>query len=121
MLLKYREKDNGRTSCEDMRGHRVKHSVAGFGERVLFRLAPDSRRNKFDGEWMQGGVVGVMTRTSEYIILKDGVVHKCPTMRRRTAAEAYDENCLKELEVKHYDYIMGGGGHSQATYISWWT
>ena len=35
ILLKYREKPNGRTAYEDMIGHTVRHQVAGFGEKVL--------------------------------------------------------------------------------------
>ena len=51
MIFKYRERANGRTAYEDMSGHTVRHSVAGFGEEVLFQVAKDEgHRNKFDGE-----------------------------------------------------------------------
>ena len=36
VVVKCHARDSGRTAYEDMTGHRVKHVVAGFGERVHF-------------------------------------------------------------------------------------
>ena len=55
VVFKLKEKANGRTPYEDVTGHRVRHQVFGFGERIMFQLVNNSRdRNKFDGEWMEG-------------------------------------------------------------------
>ena len=39
VLLKYREKPNGRTAYEETTGHKVNHKVLAFGERVKFQVA----------------------------------------------------------------------------------
>ena len=109
IILKYRQKANGRTAYEDMTGHRVKHKVCGFGEWVQFQVARDpGDRNKFDGEWLEGYFVGVITRSSEYLVVMGDVVYKCPTIRRRMAADAYTAKCLVEVQANFFDYIRRG-------------
>ena len=83
ILLKYTTRPTGRAPYEEMAKHRVKHKVAGFGERVQFNVATDTVHDKYDGEWSEGYFVGVITRSSEYLVMKGDKVHKCPTMRRR--------------------------------------
>ena len=86
VVLNYREQTHGRTAYADITGHKARHNVAGVGESVLFKLATNpSNQIKCDGEWQSGHVVGVITRTSEYLVMRDNVIFKCHTMRRRTA------------------------------------
>ena len=70
ILLKYNTRPTGRTPYEEMTGHRVKHKVAGFGERVHFKVATDTVQDKFDGEWSEGYFVGVITKSSEYLVMR---------------------------------------------------
>lgn len=59
VLLKYEVRGNGRTRYEDIKGHRVRHKVLGFGEHIHFMLAKDEgHRNKYDQEWMSGFFAG---------------------------------------------------------------
>ena len=70
-----------------------------------------------DGEWMVGYVVGVITRSSVYLIMKEGAVYHCLTLRRHTEREAYDTDCLDKINVDEYNYITNGGNYTQRTYV----
>ena len=107
VVLKYKEGDDGRTAYERMTGHMIKHKVVGFCESVLFQVAMDhSNRNKYDGEWLEGFFVGVVCRSSEYLVVKDGVVYKCPTIRRKAAETAFDKDCLSKLRAGFNAYVL---------------
>ena len=117
-VFKFKEKANGRTLYEEVTGHRVRHQVFGFGERIMFQLVNNSSdRNKFDGEWMECNFAGVITRSSEYIVIKDRVVFKCPTIRRRIKEEAYLKETLDNMLADHQEFILKGAiTHRQHTY-----
>ena len=50
--------------------HRVKHLVIGFGEQVQFLLAKDNTPNKYEGSWQEGFFAGVISISSEYLVIK---------------------------------------------------
>ena len=104
-MFKYHTRSTGRTPYEEMTGHRVKHNVAVSGEHVHFKVATDTVQDKYEGERSKGYFVGVITRSSEYLIMQGGMVYKCPTMRRHPQAEAYSSECLKDMRADHYEYI----------------
>ena len=47
------------------------------------------------GEWADGFFAGVITRSSEYLVIRDDHIFKCPTIRRKVAADAYRPECLE--------------------------
>ena len=69
---------NGRTAYEDMTGHKARHKVAGFGEFGRFKLATEdpTRRNKFDGELLDGYFAGVIARSAEFLIIQGDQVYR---------------------------------------------
>ena len=107
-IMMYHVRDDGRTAYEHMRGHRVKHVVAGFGEHIHFKVAKDTVQNKFDGEWAEGYFAGVVTRSSEYLVIQDQHILKCPTIRRRVAADAYKPACLEDMKAIFLEHIGRG-------------
>ena len=68
VIRKYKVRSNGRTSYEEMTGHRVKHIIAGFGEHLQFMTAKGNIQNKFEGEWSDRNVMGVVSRSLEYLV-----------------------------------------------------
>ena len=75
----------------------MKHIVAGFGEATKFTVATNVHdQNQFDGEWIDGNVVGLCHRSSEYLVISGNKILKGPTIRRRMASEAYKKECLDE-------------------------
>ena len=49
VVIEYHIRTNGRTAYEEMTGHRVMHGVAGFAERVHFKVATDNVQDKCNG------------------------------------------------------------------------
>ena len=52
--------------------------------------------------------MGVITRSSEYMVAQGDRIYKCPTIRRRVAADAYTDRCLDDIKVDFYEYIRKG-------------
>ncbi len=108
VIRKYKVRSNGRTSYEEMTGHRVKHIIAGFGEHIQFMTAKGKIQNMFEGEWSDGYVMGVVSRSSEYLVARGDQLFKCPTIRRKVDADAYDGKCLENITVDFNEYIRKG-------------
>ena len=113
VVQKFHVRSDGRTAYEDMTKHRVKHFVIGFGEKVQFLLATDNTPNKYEGEWQEGFFVGVVSRSSEYLVIKGDEVYKCPTVRRLTDEDAYTAECLQEIRANFFEYIKKGATTSK--------
>ena len=107
-IMKYHVREDGRTAYETMTGHRVKHVVAGFGEHVHFKVAKDTVQNKYEGEWAEGFFARVITRSSEYLVIQDEHIFKCPTIRRKVAADAYKPECVEGMRADFFEYIKKG-------------
>ena len=71
-------------------------------------------QNQFDGEWIDGNVVGVCHRSSEYLVISGDKILKGPTIRRRMASEAYKKECLDEVKADFYKFIRRGATTSRA-------
>ena len=107
--MKYEVKASGRTAYELMTGHKVRRKVFGFGEFVHFQLARDkSSRNKFDGEWQDGYFAGVVARSSEYLVICNDKVFKCPTVRRRAEGSNYNKKVMEDMRADFFQYIKQG-------------
>ena len=91
VLLRFAVDESGRTAFERMTGHRVRHKVFAFGERILFKPAADpGHRNKLDGEWMCGFFAGVVSRSGEYLVIVGDRNFRAPTARALLEKQGYD-------------------------------
>ena len=82
LLNKFAVGPKGKTPYEIVTGHKCKHLVIPFGEKVLFRLAPEKAgRDKIETEWCKGVFVGVITRTTEFVVVNKEGIYKRGTMR----------------------------------------
>ena len=108
-ILKYKVQQNGRTSYEMMTGHRCKHFVVAFGEKVAFKMnSLKTGHDKAETTWSEGYFLGVISRTTEYLIgTADGVI-KCAHLKRLPKERAYDPACLDEVKCTVYEYIKDG-------------
>ena len=92
-----------------MTGHTERHKVAWCGEFMHFKLATDpTRRNKFDGEWLDGYFAGVIARWAEDVVIRGDQVYKFPTIRRRTEEEAYNKEALDSMRANFFDHVRVG-------------
>ena len=96
ILSKYVVHENGRTSYEMATQHVVNHKVIGFAEKVHFQFnIPREKRNACSNEKSGvGWFVGIVNRSTKYLIAsKDGII-SCPTVRRLPDNEACDKKCI---------------------------
>ena len=101
-MNRYKIQRSGRTNFEMSTGHRCRQIVCGFGEKVMCRCNPDkSRRNKMTIEWDTGYFVGIVCRTSEYIIANEGGLFTCSNIKRHPDESAYDKDILDIVKLKY--------------------
>ena len=109
MLNKFKVKSDGRTVYERFTSHKCKHSIVGFGESVQWQQIQDKNaRGKVNGDWRDGVFLGVIWRTTEFIIGTADGVFKCRTIKQRVAENAYDPKCLEYIKVSYADYVLSG-------------
>ena len=109
ILLKYRIRKDGRTPYEAMTKHRCNHQAIAFGEKVQFKLATDkNNRHKASSEWMNGVMVGIITRSTEFIIMNENGLYKCTRVQKAPNDIAYDSNCTEYAKFTYEQYVNAG-------------
>ena len=99
-----------------MTGHKCKHPVFGFGESIIWQVIPDkNNRNKFDGDFRDGVFLGVIWRTTEFLIGTPEGLFKCRTVKQRTEEAAYDGECLNYVKSSYNDFVLEGAKSTGAT------
>ena len=115
-LNKFRVGSDGFTCYERITKHKCKHAVYGFAESVIWQLPPDkSNRDKLDGDFRDGIFLGVVWRTTEYIIGTPEGIFKCNTVKQRPEEAAYDSSCMNYITASYNDYILDGARTTGAT------
>ena len=109
VVTKFHVKENGKTAYEDMTGHKARHNVYGIGEKVQFMVTPDKTDRDKDAPGYQFGVfIGIIARTTEYLIAAKGQIFKCRSVRRLVERSQYDEGCLDEVKAGFREYVKNG-------------
>ena len=116
VINKYRVNSAGRTSYESMTGHKCNHLVVGFGEKVWYKLAK-STKHDFETDWNEGYFVGIITHTTEYLVINKAGVFKCPTIRRLPDDVAYDAAILDDVTITYAEYFKGGASTTRPTVV----
>ena len=62
---------------------------------------------------VKGVFVGVVCRSSEYLVAKGDEVYKCRTVRRKAEGEPYTPECLKDAGADYFEYIKRGASTSK--------
>ena len=99
---------SGKTTHEMITGHKMKRKVPGFGEKVMFRMAPEKKRYKSETEWDQGLFVGVIARSTEYVLMNEEGIFKTENIKRFAAGNEYDETCLEWAKTPIDDFVNKG-------------
>ena len=116
VMNKFQIQESGRTTYELMTGHRCKHLVIGFGEKVWFRLARGDKHD-FDTDWDEGYFLGVITHTTDLLIGNSAGVFKCATVRRLPEAQAYDPKILDDINVTYSEYCKNGASTTKSAVV----
>ena len=93
-----------------------------------FDLHPRIRKNKAESEWMTGVFVGLLSRTTEYILMTKDGIYKTSNVKRASEGNQYDEKCLDWAAVDITELVNKGAvtrasgrprpgreGHQEAT------
>ena len=72
-------------------------------------MTPDKTvRDKLNGDFRDGIFLGVIWRTTEYLIGTAEGVFKCNTIKPRVAESAYDPGCIDYITVTYNDFVLAG-------------
>ena len=69
VICRYRIQANGRTSYDNVTGHKGLRPIAISGEHVMFKFTTEkNNRRKIESNWDHGYFLGVNPGTTEYLI-----------------------------------------------------
>ena len=69
IINKFKVQEDGKTAYESITKHKCNHMVIGFGESVQWQMTPNKNvRDKVNGDFRDGIFLGVIWRTTEYLI-----------------------------------------------------
>ena len=89
--------------------------MLGIGKHVLWQLTPDKNsREKSNGDFRDGILLGVIWRATEYIIGTDEGIFKCATLKAGPEESAYDPKCTDYITVPYDQYILDGASSQGA-------
>ena len=112
IINKYRPR-NGRTAYELMTGHRVKHLIMGFGEKIFAQFTADkSAKNDHDSRWIDAYFLGVETSSGSYLVANGDGIFKVANIRRHTSDTSFDAGILETVAVTHSSYVSNGAASS---------
>ena len=115
VINKFRPR-NGRTAYELMTGHRAKHLIVGFGEKVLVQFTADKNiKNDHDSRWIDAYFVGVETASGSYLVAGANGIFKVANLRRNTNDSAFDIEILDIVKSSHSEYVSNGASSTLRT------
>ena len=80
--LFHREKDDGMTAYQRLKGKPWKVPLPAWGESVEFRLRG---RGKMESRWKEGVYVGLDCNSTEKLVGDEAGIHKVVSIRRKPA------------------------------------
>ena len=108
IINKFRAR-NGRTAYELMTGHRVRHLMIGFGEKIMGQFTADkTSKNDHDTRWFEAFFLGVETCSGSYLVVNSDGIFKIANIRRLPDENAYDDKILKDVTKTFADYVSKG-------------
>ena len=105
VLNRFKVHSNGRTSFEMMTGHRCKHKVAAFGEKVHFQHTKNGK-----GEYRKdiGIFIGMMGRSNTFLIGNSDGIFGSPNIMSFPDEQAFDADMAIGIKVELYAYHSKG-------------
>ena len=73
--------------------------------------------DKLDGGWRDGIILGVIWKSSEYVICTAKGVFKCRTIKTRPNDNAYDLGCIDYITTSYDNFISKGAKSEGAKLI----
>ena len=117
VLNKYKVRD-GRTAYELMTGHKVKHTVYAFGQRIWGMFTGDKNaKNDHDSNWIEAYVVGIVPNCGSYRIMSKDMVYQVSTTRAMNDEVSFSPDMLQDVVLEHQDYCRSGASSKRKTTV----
>ena len=108
LITRCRTRENGRTSCQLMKGRRSSAKMVPFCEVVLFKIPKTQQRiGDFEDRWEKGVWVGFVMRSGDHLVATSRGVFKASTVMRRTIDKRWSANLVKEMKGSPDDPVPG--------------
>jgi hypothetical protein len=109
-LNKFKVGADGLTCYERITKHECKHEAFGFGESVMWQMAPDKTdRDKLDNGVRDGIFLAVIWRSGEFLIGTTDGRFKTQTVKARPVETSYDPSCIDFITTRYSSYALEGG------------
>ena len=105
VLNRYKVQSNGRTAYEMATLHKCMNKVMAFGEKVYFQ---HTYVGKEDDRKDVGVFVGMMDRSSTYLVANSSGVYGSPNVAAFPDEQAFDADAALSVGMKHHEYLGGG-------------
>ena len=105
VLNRFKVQASGRTAYEMVTLHKCRHKVVAFGEKVYFQ---HTAGGKEDDRKDVGVFVGMMDRSTTYLIANASGVYGSPNIAAFPHDQAFDPELPLSVTVKHHEFIDKG-------------
>lgn len=99
--LFHREKDDGMTAYQRLKGKPWKVPLPAWGESVEFRLRG---RGKMESRWKEGVYVGLDCNSTEKLVGDEAGIHKVVSIRRKPAQWRWNKKLVEEFKGIPWDW-----------------
>ena len=99
--LFHREKDDGMTAYQRLKGKPWKVPLPSWGESVEFRLRG---RGKMESRWKEGVYVGLDCNSTEKLVGDEAGIHKVVSIRRKPAQWRWNKKLVEEFKGIPWDW-----------------
>ena len=108
-LNKFKVGADGLTCYEWITKRKCRHEVFGFGESVMWQMAPDKTdRDKLDSGIRDGIFLGVVWRSRGFLIGTTDGIYKTQTVKARPVETSYDPSSIDFITTRYSSYVLEG-------------
>ena len=99
---RYQRRESGQTAFPELKGEAYTSDLVPFGETVAGHF-PENHRKKVESDWHLGIWVGRTSNSNEHILLTQGGVLRCRSVRRLELAERYNKETMENAKGLPWD------------------
>ena len=74
----------------------------------MFKMALEKKKDKSESDWNQGIVVGIISRTTEYVLMDKDGIYKTINVKRFPEGRDYNPKCLEWANTPTGGVEQGG-------------
>ena len=94
---RYQIHESGKTAFQELKGIAYITELVPFGETVAGHF-PLKHRKKMENDWHLGIWVGITSTSNEHVLLTQGVVLRCRSVRRLELEERHNKKIMESAK-----------------------